>query len=194
MRRLSHICHDALNERVAVQLFRVNNFAVDNAAFSKRLAYRCRVNIRKIVRLGSRLCVRLEHIGFRRRRLALCVRLEHILLRCRRFTYKRDSIRPAAFQCRDFLRRQVAVLPDQRADLVIDLTPRQHDLIVPAVCIGSRKGNAFAIVAFIITDTTAAADPIFVFQKFNALFLRMTLVVKVVNALFASLYIAATGQ
>ena len=46
---LLRIVHDLLNERVSVQRFGVNQFAVDNATLGKRLTYGNRVNIVKTV-------------------------------------------------------------------------------------------------------------------------------------------------
>ena len=173
---MSHIRHDTLNERVTVQLFRVNHFAVDNAAFSKRLADCDWVNIRKIVWLGGR-------------RLVLCVRLEHIFRFGNRYGICSLLRIPALF-----LRCQIAVLPDERTNLVIDLTPRQRYPVVYLSVDTALECNTLAIVIFAVTTVSTTAPAVLVFQKFDAFFLRMIFCIKLRNALFAALYAAAAAQ
>ena len=173
---MSHIRHDTLNERVTVQLFRVNHFAVDNAAFSKRLADCDWVNIRKIVWLGGR-------------RLVLCVRLEHIFRFGNRYGICSLLLIPALF-----LRCQIAVLPDERTNLVIDLTPRQRYPVVYLSVDTALECNTLAIVIFAVTAVSTTAPAVLVFQKFDAFFLRMIFCIKLRNALFAALYAAAAAQ
>ena len=86
------------------------------------------------------------------------------------------------------------MLADQRANQVIDLTPRQRYLIVDTIGITTFKDNAFAIVIFAVTSERATAPAIFVFQKFNAFFLRMLFGIKLGNTFFTVLDTASAAN
>ena len=166
LRNALNIRYYLLNKWITIQFFRFDYFTINNAIPCKRFAHLCRVNIREIIVLHN------IHLRFGS---VQCSKALHFITLL-------------------FLRCQIAVLTNERTNLVIDLAPRQCYLIVDTIGITAFKGNALMIMIFAVTAISATARTIFIFQKFDAFFLCMVFCIKLRNALFAALYAAAAAQ
>ena len=166
LRSALNIRHYLLNKWIAIQFFRFDYFTINNAVPCKRFAHLCRVNIREIIVLHN------IHLRFGS---VQCSKALHFITLL-------------------FLRCQIAVLTNERTNLVIDLAPRQCYLIVDTIGITAFKGNALMIMIFAVTAISATARTIFIFQKFDAFFLCMVFCIKLGNTLFAAIYTAAAAQ